>query len=934
MGMQGQPNPYQSGIMAPAIPSAHPLAVASSGLSVPTVPTAPTPVVSPIGAPQPRTPGTDQRPGPSVRRERYDGENEIEYLRLQRVADWDRAEHDRRHDLQKDLDRQAIELDDIRQQTSRDLHIALDFGDQTTADRLDQLRRRQLGQVTDLEGRAANARRDPVGVITVPEELHPRLNQDYAETVAGGIDIDGRSALTGTGHPPPVEDSRGYGERFGHRQPLRWDQALLERLVPRDSSGRPIRFASVFGEWFNRLNDSGPSADPTRGINCVDCVMSFIDTWFHGRPRVSAPRTFDAYLDGQVTQPRYGELGGMRRISDALGTPFVTTYSESFHRGTPAETLHERFRELERSLLHGGPGSVAVLAHEYRSGGSHTWLAINEDGRVLYVDPQQEIVSTTPPYNAQGPKDGITRLDVAGINPDGHRLHLIPDTSQTPWEAGDPTGHPSLPPGAEIPGSDYQAHGRGSSLPDVSRAELARAVIEVRAQLPKLWVRVADGTHVEFVKAYQTEGFITARVEVGLVASGLMTQAHMDPETGEHVITVAPRIAPQVVVRAVVDAAAELVGPDMPTVRSNPGLLTQLDVLASERAWTSHDLTTERRKPSPDPAAVARLEAHLSHLETEFRMVAERVGILEPQGQPDDSDTAARRLEIQPTLGDGARSWLASLAGTHARSFLPLSEEFRRPFDALDYVAYYMDHNAPPAVRLAFEQEFLRPPLDLATGRPVRSPLADYLKDTIDTFNKQIYKTFFPSTSKERPLTPDETATATAMVRPLVDEAEHRLEEMRLFCAEHLSDVPFDQVIAQGTQAWQSEFTRLKAIADDIISGTDYKGAALGYIGSMVVGRRGPHKASTHTNLRSFDLDLYVTYPADFETLYDHVKAYDSRVEPGKERLSRGKIFSVEGVTIDLEKLTRQVRRRLKVAFEGNTHAAESEIVLRREPPY
>lgn len=43
------------------------------------------------------------------------------------------------------------------------------------------------------------------------------------------------------------------------------------------------------------MNDGGPAADPTRGLNCVDCALSLFDTWAHGRPRVSAPRTFDAY---------------------------------------------------------------------------------------------------------------------------------------------------------------------------------------------------------------------------------------------------------------------------------------------------------------------------------------------------------------------------------------------------------------------------------------------------------------------------------------------------------------------------------------------------------------------------------------------------------------------------------------------------------------
>ena len=70
---------------------------------------------------------------------------------------------------------------------------------------------------------------------------------------------------------------------------------MVEDLIPRDGGGRPQRLPNPFARWFTKMNDSGPGADPTRGINCVDCVLSLFDTWLHGRPRVAAPRTFDAY---------------------------------------------------------------------------------------------------------------------------------------------------------------------------------------------------------------------------------------------------------------------------------------------------------------------------------------------------------------------------------------------------------------------------------------------------------------------------------------------------------------------------------------------------------------------------------------------------------------------------------------------------------------
>jgi hypothetical protein len=283
------------------------------------------------------------------------------------VREWGNHEYDRRFDLAGDINRRQIPAAEARlKDAQRRRDLASDDG---PLDLVDHLQRTEvdpiLRELTDLDARAEAALRDPHGRIEVPEDVHLILNTDYAEVAPGGVTTDGVSALTGTGHPPPVETDRPYWERGGYRQPLVYDQVVLERLVPRDASGRPQRQPNPLLEWFGKLNDSGPLADPTRGINCVDCVLSLFDLWMHGRARVAAPRTFDAYLDGDVRQPLDGEAGGLARVQRTLGAPPVTLSC---------------FDDLHRALSDAGPGAFAVITTEWRDGGSHTWAAVNHDG--------------------------------------------------------------------------------------------------------------------------------------------------------------------------------------------------------------------------------------------------------------------------------------------------------------------------------------------------------------------------------------------------------------------------------------------------------------------------------------------------------------------------------------------------------------------------
>ncbi|MFF3854256.1 toxin glutamine deamidase domain-containing protein [Micromonospora sp. NPDC002575] len=253
------------------------------------------------------------------------------------------------------------------------------------------------------------------------------INTDDPSLVVGEVEIDGPSALTGDGHPPPIDRSRRYGQWGGLRPPLALHQSDLERAMPRDAGGRVLRTADPRrGGWFRLANDGGPAADPTRGINCLDCTLSLYETWMHGRPRVSAPRTFDAYAAGDISRPLGGELGGPGRVEDATGGRFQKLVDPD--DGTPADdrwsVVNRGFGGIERQLRAGGHGSYAFLITTYEGGGSHAWVALNQNGGVLYLDPQSGTVSDMPIYTHSGlpAPHNVTGIDALVLGPDGRPM--------------------------------------------------------------------------------------------------------------------------------------------------------------------------------------------------------------------------------------------------------------------------------------------------------------------------------------------------------------------------------------------------------------------------------------------------------------------------------------------------------------------------------
>ncbi|MEU7974656.1 toxin glutamine deamidase domain-containing protein [Micromonospora sp. NPDC049089] len=248
-------------------------------------------------------------------------------------------------------------------------------------------------------------------------------NRDVGALALGAVETTGPSMLTGDDDPPPIDDSRPYGQPGGLRPPLALHQVDVERQMPRGPDGTVTRTADPrHGGWFGLLNDGGPAADATRGINCLDCTLSLFETWVHGRPRVSAPRTFDGYLDGDIRRPIRGEAGGPGRVEDVTGGRFQKLLAPASGQRTDSAQARQAadrgYRNLHDQLLLGGHGSYSFLVTEWAHGGSHAWVALNQNGTVLYVDPQNGVVRDRPLY------PDVVGIDALVLSGDGRPMPL------------------------------------------------------------------------------------------------------------------------------------------------------------------------------------------------------------------------------------------------------------------------------------------------------------------------------------------------------------------------------------------------------------------------------------------------------------------------------------------------------------------------------
>ncbi|MEU5674691.1 toxin glutamine deamidase domain-containing protein, partial [Micromonospora sp. NPDC047753] len=334
-------------------------------------------------------------------------------------------------------------------------------------------------------------------------------NRDVGALALGAVETTGPSRLTGDDDPPPIDNSRPYGQPGGLRPPLALHQVDVERQMPRGPDGTVTRTADPrHGGWFGLLNDGGPAADATRGINCLDCTLSLFETWVHGRPRVSAPRTFDGYLDGDIRRPIRGEAGGPGRVEDVTGGRFQKLLAPASGQRTDSAQARQAadrgYRNLHDQLLLGGHGSYSFLVTEWAHGGSHAWVALNQNGTVLYVDPQDGVVRDRPLY------PDVVGIDALVLSGDGRPMPLgglprgrfserpdLPDHPPTRDDGGH--GDPYInrmyllldgPGSASADSGRAESSGVAQSTPDL--AQLTSTELAVLTEVQERALSVAD----------------------------------------------------------------------------------------------------------------------------------------------------------------------------------------------------------------------------------------------------------------------------------------------------------------------------------------------------------------------------------------------------------------------------------------------------------
>ncbi|WP_346536399.1 toxin glutamine deamidase domain-containing protein [Micromonospora sp. DPT] len=335
-----------------------------------------------------------------------------------------------------------------------------------------------------------------------------RINDDVADLALGAVETSDRSALTGADDdPPPIDRSRRYGQWGGLRPPLALHQTDLERQMPRHPDGSVVRTPDPRqGGWFALANDGGPQADPTRGINCLDCTLSLFETWVHGRPRVSAPRTFDGYTAGDIRCPIMGEKNGPRRVEQVTGGRFqrlVGRREGVTDSSALRDAVDRGFENLRVQLKIGGHGSYAFLITEWENGGSHAWVALNQNGTILYLDPQSGAVHDQPLYQHQGvaDPDNVISVDALVLGGDGRpmplgglargRFSVLPDLPDYPSTPEDEAGYgdPYLnrlhlldgPRGADSTGASHGAGGESAPSPPASAEQAADPMAQLAA---------------------------------------------------------------------------------------------------------------------------------------------------------------------------------------------------------------------------------------------------------------------------------------------------------------------------------------------------------------------------------------------------------------------------------------------------------------------
>jgi hypothetical protein len=197
------------------------------------------------------------------------------------------------------------------------------------------------------------------------------------------------------GRPPRLDEARPYGRPGGLAKPDPQTQEDLAQAVLG-------RFPDPRGTWIRLINAGGPSEDPFRSPNAVDCALAMLSTW-HGEPMVSAP-TLPEY--DRVGKPVLtGETGGVARAEQWLG-----------HRFEFVGIGRRAYVAIAHRLIAGGHGAAAMLITRWPTGGSHAWNAVNRRGEILWIDAQRGHMAVEPLY------EDVTGVFCVIIDHEGRRL--------------------------------------------------------------------------------------------------------------------------------------------------------------------------------------------------------------------------------------------------------------------------------------------------------------------------------------------------------------------------------------------------------------------------------------------------------------------------------------------------------------------------------
>ncbi|MFC9993660.1 ADP-ribosyltransferase [Nocardia sp. NPDC127526] len=245
-----------------------------------------------------------------------------------------------------------------------------------------------------------------------PTQSAPHPNQP---TPAHQSPVNPQANQPAPAHQPPVN------QQTTHHPP---QQAPGKPPKPNGWPGKNIHNVDTarknLKKWVRLINGPGVMF-AGRNINCVLCSDSFLRTWF-GRP-TEAPALND---------PSKPQGLGPQAVDNLTG-------------GTREPTTFQRIKD---QLLHLGPGSAAMVLTDWvdangKRVGGHAYVAVNHNGKVLFVDPQTGEVHGWPPRFRP---DGVGATQAVFLTPDGKPLRPLAAQPNTPAPQQHQPQIPAQPP--------------------------------------------------------------------------------------------------------------------------------------------------------------------------------------------------------------------------------------------------------------------------------------------------------------------------------------------------------------------------------------------------------------------------------------------------------------------------------------------------------